>query len=328
MLDNLAAFRHSWSCQDQNAIQHAIKEMKIAYWGNVRNIPRPTQDQEILKALKKVAEVKFFDIKKFNMGRLVKEANECDLFLFHAQIPTQDQVTAMLMVERIQVVLQSIKCKKALWFMEKVWLGKADIIEKLMPYVDYAFFVDETWVRRMNEKIYPLHPAAPVRSTRGKYRPELACDVAYIGQIYGYREKEYEFLKEHFGDGIKVFDGMFGKDLADLCKSAKVLVVPGFPFDDFFWSDRIYTFLSYGGFVVHRRTHGLKEEGFEDGVHYFDYEKDSDFLALLSTVLDKDFDRVRRKIAKQGRFFVGAHTYKERIQEMLDVIYGETQSKQ
>lgn len=296
--------------------------MKITYWGSVKDTPVPTQDQEILKALKKVAKVKFFDIKKFNMAALLKAANESDLFLFHGQIPTSDEVTAMLMVERIQVVLEAVKTKKVLWFMEKVWMMKGDIIDKLLPYLDYAFFTDETWIRRVKEeKVRPLHPAAPVRPLKGRYRPELACDMAYVGQLYGPRMQEYEFLKEKFGDSIKFHENKYGQDLADLAASAKVMVVPRFPFDDFCWSDRIYAYLSMGGFVVHARTQGLQDEGFEDGKHYFDYYKDSDFLALIEQVLEPDFDKTRKKIARQGREFAKGHTYKERIQEMLDVVY-------
>ena len=113
--------------------------MKITYFGNVKDLPNPTEDEEILKGLKKVATVKFFDIKNFDMEKLVESANDSDLFLFHAQIPSTDEVTAMLMVERLQVIVQAIKCKKVLWFMEKVWLQKGEIIDRLFPEVDHAF---------------------------------------------------------------------------------------------------------------------------------------------------------------------------------------------
>lgn len=296
--------------------------LKIIYWGNVKNTPRPTIDQEILKALRKVAEVKFFDIKNFDMGKLISEPS--DLFLFHGQIPTSDEVTSMLMVERIQTVLQAVKCKKVLWFMEKVWLNKGNIIERLLPEVDYAFFTDETWVRRMKENVYPLHPASP-KQLRGKYREELACDIAYIGNVYGPREREYEFLKEKFGDSVKFFDNKFGKDLADVCKSAKIILVPRFPFDDFFWSDRIYTFLSYGALVVHQRTYGLKEEGFIDGQHYFEYERDQDLVALIGSLLEKGMEKMRKAVSRNGRDFVKTHTYKERVEEIIKTCENSSQ---
>ena len=292
--------------------------MKIVYWGNVKNTPHPTVDQEILKALKEVAEVKLFDIKDLNVKKLVDEANQSDLFLFHGQVPTSDETISLLIMEQIQLVLRSITCKKVLWFMEKVWLAKGGVVERLIPAVDYAFFSDETWVRRMKETIYSLHPASSIKPLKGKYRTELACDIAYVGTIYGVRGREYEFLKENYGDGVKFFENKFGQDLADLCKSAKIMVIPRFPFDDFFWSDRIYTYLSYGAFVVQQRTYGLKEEGFEDGKHYFDYEKDEDFTALLNSVLAKGNEGMRKSIAKKGQEFVKGITYRERVKRIID----------
>lgn len=290
---------------------------KIVYWGNVNDTPRPTIDREVLEALRQIADVQFFDIKDFDMEKLMKAANKSDMFLFHGQVPTSDEVTEMLMVERIQLVLQGIKCKKVLWFMEKVWMNKGNIIERLLPEVDMAFFADGTWVRRMKEDIHALHPAAPVKPIKGKYRPELACDVAYLGNLYGPRMQEYEFLKEQFGDGVKFFDDKFGQDFADVCASANILVVPRFPFDDFFWSDRIYTMLSSGALVIHQRTYGLKEEGFKDGEHYFEYEKDQDFVALINSLLEKDSKGMRKAIAKNGQEFVKKHSYAERVKELI-----------
>lgn len=292
--------------------------MKICYWGNVENCPRPTEDMEILKALKEVAEVQFFDIKDFDMEKLIEGANKSDIFLFHALIPTADEVTQMLVVERIQLVLRSVKVKKVLWFMEKVWMGKAGIIERLLPEVDHAFFTDETWVRRIKEpKAHALHPAAPIKPLQGEYTPELACDVAYVGQMYGMRPREYEFLKEQSGDAIRFYDNKYGQDLADLCVSAKILLTPRFPFDDYYWSDRIYTYLSMGGLVVHQRSQGLKDEGFEDGKVMFDYDRDQDLIALLGTLLEKGAEETRKVIAKNGKEFVKAHTYRVRVAELL-----------
>ncbi len=294
---------------------------KVTYWGNVKDCPRPTQDQEILKALKQVAEVQFFDIKQFDMQKLIEGANNSDVFLFHAQIPTADEVTQMLIVERIQLVLRSVKCKKVLWFMEKVWMGKAQIIERLLPEVDCAYFADETWTRRIKEeKVFALHPGAPIKSLRGKFKPELLCDIAYIGQMYGVRPREYEFLKEKLGDAIKFYDNKYGQDLADLCASAKVILTPRFPFDDYYWSDRIYTYLAMGALVVHQRSQGLKDEGFEDGKHFFEYERDQDLIALLGTLLEPGAEKTRKLVAKNGKEFVKAHTYRERVEQILKAV--------
>ena len=300
--------------------------MRILYWGNVNDTLHTTIDAKVLEALKEVADVKFLDIKEFSAEQVVKESKNSDLFLFHAQIPTSDDVEMMLMIEQIQAVLQKIECKKALWFMEKVWLGKGAVIEGILPLVDYAFLTDDTWVRRMNEKIYPLSQASPIKPLVGEFKKELQCDIAYVGNIYGIREQEYQFLHEKFGLGIKFFQDKFGQDLANLCQSAKIMIIPRFPFDDFYWSERIYEYLSMGAFVIQQRTYGLKEEGFEDGKHYIEYESDKDLIPLVESMLSKEGEEARKGIALAGKDFVKNYTYRERIKEMLKIIQNETKS--
>ena len=47
-------------------------------------------------------------------------------------------------------------------------------------------------------------------------------------------------------------------------------------------------------------------------------------MALIGSVLDKGAERMRKGIARNGQQFVKTHTYKERINEMVNLIYGET----
>jgi hypothetical protein len=295
--------------------------MKITYFANVNDTYRPTADQDILAALKRKAEVKVFDIKKFEMKDLLDAANKSDIFLFHGQVVAPDEITQMMMLERIAVILDAIKppCKKVLWFMEKVWINRGVTIDRLLPGIDFAFFTDETFVRRMNEpNTFALHPASPEKAFKGKFNKDLSCDIAYVGNLYGSRMNEYEFLKDKFGDAVKFFDNKFGQDFADLCMSAKVIVVPNFPFDDFCWSDRIYTILANGGLPFHPRTYGLKEEGFEDGKHYVDYQTEQDFVSGLAMLIDKGSDKFRKEIIRNGQKLIKDITYDKRIKVIFD----------
>lgn len=300
-----------------------MKKLKITYFGNVKKMYRPTIDQEVLKSLKKVADVSFFDIKKFEMKDLIDKANKSDMFLFHGQVVAPDDITQMLMLERIIAILNAIKpsCKKVMWFIEKVWINRGVTVDRLIPGLDLIFFTDETFLRRMKEpKFFPLHPAAPSKFLKGKFNKDLSCDVAYVGNLYGSRVSEYEFLKDKFGDGVKFFDNKFGQDLADLCASAKVIVVPSFPFDDFCWSDRIYTILAYGGLPFHPRTYGLKEEMFLDGKHYVDYQTEQDFVSGLSMLIDKGSDKFRKEIVKNGQKLVRNITYDDRVRTIINKV--------
>ena len=202
------------------------------------------------------------------------------------------------------------------------------IITTLLPVVDHVFLADETWLRRFeNEKIHPLHPAASEKIKKGVFKKELECDVAMIGTIYGDRLKQYEFLKGRFGDRFKHFDDKYGKDFSDVCKSAKVVIAPMYPFDDFFWSDRIYNIMASGGICVHPRAYGLTEEGFVDGIHYVDYYTEQDLFVTLTMFLDKQSDKLREEMAAQGAEFVKTKTYSDRIDEMLNTIKKHDKTK-
>ena len=289
--------------------------MKITYFGNIKDAYPPTIDKQILKELKKVGEVKFFDIKKFNMKKLIDTANKSDMFLLHGTFEVPDEITFMLMLERIQVILNNIKCKKVLWMFDKVWTDYARLLVGLLPKVDMAFLSDGTWIKRFNVKDIHFLPPAGVKY-KGKAKKEYECDVAFMGKIYGERKKLYEYLKDNFADKFKVFNNCFENELASLCKSAKIIIAPDFPFDDFFWSDRIYNILANGGFLIHPRSYGLIEQGFIEGEHFVPYSKESDLVNLVSLFLQSK--KERNKIAKKGQEFVLAnHTYNKRIKQIL-----------
>lgn len=307
--------------------------MKFTYLGNFDS-EVPTIDQDILYSLKKKGEVFQFDLRKFedaDMQKIIEKANESDMFLFHGFIPETNDMMLEMILQRVQILLDNIKCKKVLWFFDKIMGNKVKIITKLMDSVDFIFLNDDTWSRRFSsDKIFPLHHAAPEGAyiRNGEYKKELACDIAFVGSMYGERLGMYEFLKKKFGDRFVLYDDKFGKNYADLCKSAKIIFVPQHPFDDFYWSERIYTTLASGGFCFHPRSYGLEEEGFVDGKHYMTYHTEQDMFVALSMLLDKKSDKTREDIAKEGKKFVKGITYSQRLDEIIKHLPHETKSIQ
>lgn len=298
--------------------------MKVLYFGNFNN-ETPTIDQDILYSLKKKAEVIKVDLREFakdeDIKKIIMKANECDAFLFHALIPETEDLYVKLMLERLIEMLEGMTCKKILWFLDKVAGSKMQIITHLLPSIDYLFVTDGTWAKRFREeKLHILHPAAPEKVYKGKFNSELSCDIAMVGSLYGERFKQFEFLKAKFGDHFNYYDDKFNKDYADLCKSAKIIIVPQYPFDDFYWSERIYKTLVNGGLCIHPRTYGLQEEGFVDGIHYVDYYTEQDLFVTLTMILDKKSDKLRKEIQEQGKKFVKGHTYGDRIEEIFRII--------
>lgn len=306
-----------WAVGDDN--------MKILYFGNFDS-DIPTIDQEILYSLKKKAEVVEVDIREFvkdeDLKKIITKANQCDAFLFHALIPETQDFYVQLMLERLTAMLEAMTCKKVMWLLDKIVGSKMKIVTTLLPSVDYAFVTDGTWANRFeSEKLVTLHPAATEKPIRkGRKNKEYMCDIAMVGSLYGERVKQYEFMKQKFGDNFKFFDDKYGKDYADICASAKVILVPQYPFDDFFWSERIYNTLALGGLCIHPRAYGLQEEGFIDGTHYIDYYTEQDLFVTLSMLLDKKSDKLRKGIAEQGKDFVKDKTYSQRIDKILEKV--------
>lgn len=291
--------------------------MKIVYLADLKNPRLP--DKDIYYSLKKKGDVKVHDSKMFDMKKIMRDVVGCDLLLFHGEIGNYDLPTQFLILERMRIILQSCGGKKVMWFFDKIWGQKLNIITELYNFVDAIFINDETWLKRFtSDKIFPLHPAVSDKRTRGRFRKELACDFALIGNIYGNRGMEYEFVKSKFGGRLKVFNDKFGRDFADVCKSARIVLAFGFPFDDFYWSDMIYKVLNCGGFIIHPRTQGLKDEGFKEGEHYFDYQEEQELFVLLQMLSDKKADKERKQIARKGQEFVRGITYSQRLDEILN----------
>ena len=304
---------------------------KILYFGNFKN-ETPTIDEDVLFSLKKQAEVIPIDLREFSedkdIKKIIDKANKCDVFLFHALIPETNDLYLQLMLERITEMLENITCKKVLWFFDKIAGSKMKIITTLLPSIDYLFVADGTWRKRFeNEKLFVLHPAASEKVYNGKFKKDLECDIAILGSLYGDRFKQFEFLKAKFGDHFNYYDDKFNEDYADVCKSSKMIIVPQFPFDDFYWSERIYKTLANGGVCIHPRTYGLTEQGFVDGKHFIDYYTEQDLYVTLTMLFDKKSDKLRKEIAAQGKEFVKGHTYTNRIEEMFKIIDKKNETK-
>jgi len=294
--------------------------MKIVYISDPDNLRLP--DYDILKSLKKKHEVKVLNVRKLDLKKAIKKVLACDLIIFHGQMGKFDSATYYFVLEQLKILMEGSNAKKALWMLDKIWGPRFQLLQYFYDSVDYIFVNDDTWLRRFrSEKIFPLHPGLPERKYKGHFKKELACDIAYFGEIYGRREDELKFLRDKFGGRLKVFNNKFGKDLADLCVSAKIVVIPQAPFDDFFWSDRIYRVMDAGGFVLHPRTQGLTDEGFIDGIHYMTYVFEQELFATISMLLDKRADKTRKGIARNGQHFVRENfTYDKRINQIIEKV--------
>jgi Glycosyl transferases group 1 len=295
--------------------------MRVLYFAS-ENPNYPIKDIEL--ALKKLGhKVDRISDTEFDMADLVEKSKEADLFLFHhGGINTQDEFSFQLSSARLQNILNEVKCKKIWWYLDKGWATADIVLERIVPWTDLTFINDDTWRRRNKfENVFCLHCGAG-KPIEGRVVKEYSvADVGMIGNIYGIRKAFFDNLRQQFGRKFKIFQKVYGQDFADVCKSVKVLVAPIYPYDDFYWSDLVYKITNAGGFIVHPRLHGLKEEGWVNGKDYVSYRMWPELLETIKYFLDPAHQEEREKIIKAGQEKVrNQFTYEHRLKEMLNKI--------
>lgn len=303
--------------------------MKILYFAHLKDKKIELPNDEILVALENMGhEVVNIDEYDFDMQNLIQEANKCDLFLFHrggCYFHSEHDFFASL--SRIITILNEIKCKKVCWYYDKVLSFSNTYLITLEEKVDYIFVNDDTWLRAFEtDKIFSLHCGAETKRN-GKKMKELSTDISMIGMVYGAREIFVKEMMNRFGKKFKHYDNIWGKDFDNLCISSKIIVVPRYPMDDFYWTDMIYKTLKAGGFLIFPRLEGIKEEGFEEGKHYVAYSYTKELIDAIKFFLDKKNKDIRRTIAEQGQKFVNEFTYQKRLKVIFDKLEDESKSK-
>lgn len=298
--------------------------MKITYFADFSKENKLKREDDILEALKKLGnEVLPINEKDFDIKVLIEEANKGDVFFFHTGgIDVSNFVAFQMSLMRLETILKNIHKKKVFWFFNKVIGMGENYIETIMPMVDYGFLNDDTWIRRHKyTNLYPMHLAYGEQAkTFGNYKKEYDHDIVFIGNVYKSRIPFMDSMKEEFGDRFKIYNDKFGNDFFDMCESAKIVVSPKSPFDDFYWSDRIYRTLVARGFLIHPRLEGLKEE-FRQKQVFEMYNSWDELVDKIKFWLLPQNNNKRRDIAQTGRNFVTEKfSFSNRLREIIDII--------
>jgi SAM-dependent methyltransferase len=174
--------------------------------------------------------------------------------------------------------------------------------------------------------------------------PDHALDVAFVGggsptgegPQYGHDEWPYrgellKWLQDTYGDRYCKFgwpqQTVRNEALNEVYANTKVIVGDSLclNFDHpYYWSDRVYETIGRGGFIIHPFIKGMDEE-FTDGQNIAFYEY-GNFDQLKSTIdYYLEHDEERERIRQAGHEFVKNNaTYTQRLQRMLDIIFGDT----
>jgi len=290
-----------------------MNKLKILYLGNFNNPNSNLVEEDIKDAFEQLGH-EVIALPEKDIGKLPKY--KADMLLFH-----KAGVGKYIDLNQWIQMLNHIPYKKVMWYFDPIDLiqGRDEFIETVADYIEYGFLVDDTWRRRHKFKnLYSLKEGIGT-VYQGKVRDEFKCDIAFVGNIYGQREDFVKFLSQQFGSRFKVFSNVFKQDLADLCVSAKIIVAPDFPSNEFYWSSRFYLTLGLGGFLVHPDLYGLKEE-FEEGRHFAGYKGPKELVETIGYYLEHE--KERKAIQKEGqKKCLEIATFKCRVKQLLDIIY-------
>lgn len=183
--------------------------------------------------------------------------------------------------------------------------------------------------------------------------PELQGDIVFVGggkeynhPEWPYRKKLIEFLENTYPDQYVKYGHpqrlVREDDLNQLYANAKIVIGDslnvGFHHPNY-WSDRVYETTGRGGFIIHPQIEGIQDEfstldfktddgGFWDKapapVELVTYEYDN--FQMLKDRIDYFLkeEKYRKEIQKNGfERTKRDHTYVQRMQEMLDIVFNE-----
>lgn len=139
--------------------------------------------------------------------------------------------------------------------------------------------------------------------TRHENRGWIETLPKALVQIYG----------SGWGDDIKPF---YGAEKMEMY--AKSCMILNHHFNKYGANMRFYETLATCRLMLCDEIIGAKEMGFEAGRHYIEYSNPEDLAEKIQYYLDNPEERY--KIAERGYEAVQSHTYKARMEKMLEVI--------
>lgn len=228
------------------------------------------------------------------------------------------------------------KTRRVFWYFDLVTFpdpllegrnkARLEWMARVLPHADLGFCTDGDWAARdATGKLVWLPQGADERvAGRGTYRPELACDVLFVGTRRGgtLRQSFVDEMKSAYGERFRhVEKNLYGRQLADQVASAKVVVAPDGPVTHAYWSNRVYVTLGYGGFLLHPWCVRLAGQ-YEDRQEVVFYRSRSHLQDLICAYLTTyDGPKLRREVSEAGLArTLKEHTYRRRCEEMVRVI--------
>jgi hypothetical protein len=228
--------------------------------------------------------------------------------------------------------MRAIHCPKVFWWFDLVNYPDSTLnarcsqrvtwMSEVVPEVLVGFCTDGDWVSRdTTGKLVWLTQGADERVV-GVGKKTVNIDVLFTGYNRNCGEGRESFVREvreRYGKKFHhVERGIYGRELADLIASSKVVVAPDHPVTDRYWSNRVYTTLGFGGFLLHPYAEGLWKQ-YTPGIHLVTYRNRSElFYYIDRMVADRE---TATTVSQLGlRRTITHHLYRHRCEELVKIV--------
>jgi hypothetical protein len=202
----------------------------------------------------------------------------------------------------------------------------------VLPYVSLGFCTDGDWVDTGGSpKLIWLPQGADGRITGpGRCDRCALCgsdfkevDVLFTGNgtAGAARRTFVEEMTARWGPRFRhVPSGLYRERLRDAVAGARIVVAPDYPVSDRYWSNRVYTALGFGAFLLHRSSEGLEEQ-YPHGRGLVYYDTRDELHGLIEKYLD--FPGTRAAVAEEGlRETLRNHLYLDRCRSLINTVLG------
>lgn len=237
-------------------------------------------------------------------------------------------------------IIRSLEMKKVFWWFDLVDFADSTLkkrchnrkqyMKDVTPLVDLGFLTDGDHVAKdTTGKLVWLPQGADERVIGfGWSRVDAPKpDVMFSGTEHGglLRSSHIRRLKEKYGSRFLHVENAYGRKLADVIASSKIVVAPDGPVTDKYWSNRVYLTLGFGGFLLHPYCKMLAQgdathaEMYEDGKEIVFYHSRDELEEKIDYYLSNHSERRHIQHAGYERT-LKQHLYQHRCKKLIQIV--------
>ena len=197
---------------------------------------------------------------------------------------------------------------------------------------DYVFLTDGDWVNQgkvkhglLNKYRWLMQGADERKIGFGDPVKRPRYEIMFTGTLrHGIdRELHVAHLQRRWGSKFTNLGSgrpetrIHGRELANVFAATKVIIAPEAPVSDFYWSNRVYLTLGFGGYLLHPYSKGLREHYDAEELPMYSSREELD--EMIERALDPEYQEERLRASHVGLEVTKRHhLYRHRVEQLLN----------